>query len=53
MFKKTTICPTTKKDVAVIEEQKGICEGIRDGRILKNSCASCQAYKRYVEQTVK
>jgi len=46
MFKKTTVCPNPTM------ENKGTCKGVREGGILRNACAACAAYKKYVNQTI-
>lgn len=46
MFKKTTICPNP-------ENQKcNTCKGVRVNGALKNACAACALYKKYVAETV-
>lgn len=45
MFKITTNCPTPAK------KEKDICKGTRINGILKNDCAICAAYKKYVKLT--
>ena len=46
MFKTTIICPTPAN------KGKDICEGTRVNGTLKNDCARCAAYRKYVEKTV-
>jgi hypothetical protein len=53
MFKQTTICPTNPKvEVATIDAGKPMCSGQRDGATLKNACAMCEAYRKFVKETV-
>lgn len=49
MFKKSAACPDTKKKVSRPSE----CNGVRIDGALKNACASCNAYKAYVQKTIK
>lgn len=46
MFKTTTICPNPEN------LGKDTCKGFRVNGTLKNDCAKCDAYKKYVEETV-
>lgn len=46
MFSIKTTCPTPAN------KGKDICKGTRINGMLKNDCAICAAYKKYVKLTV-
>lgn len=48
MFKSTTTCPINKNT-----KKEFSCKGVRENGTLKNACAACDAYKKYVSETIK